>query len=59
MAGVLAERLGTDADDPRARMVAAVAMAALRTGLERWVAGGGRGDPAAFFEDALRVVSHA
>jgi AcrR family transcriptional regulator len=59
MAVVLAERLGTDVHDPRARMVAAVAMAALRTGLERWVAEDGTADLASLFEDALRAVSQA
>ena len=56
VAGVLADRLGTDPDDPRARMVAALAMAAMRTGLERWVAAGGMGDPARLFDEALRSV---
>jgi len=59
VAVVLAERLDTGADDPRARMVAAVAMAAMRTGLERWVAADGEPDLAKLFDDALRVVSQA
>jgi AcrR family transcriptional regulator len=56
VAAVLAERLGTDADDPRARMAAAVAMAALRTGLERWVTQDGAGDLARLFQDAVSAV---
>ena len=57
VAAVLADRLGTtDQDDPRPRMVAAVAMAAMRLGLERWVAGDGRADLSRLFDDALRVV---
>lgn len=59
VAGVLADRLGCEPDDPRARMVAAVAMAAMRTGLERWVATDGQVDLAKLFDDALRVVSQA
>jgi AcrR family transcriptional regulator len=59
VAAVLAERMDTDPDDPRARMVAAVAMAAMRTGLERWVAADGAVDLAKLFDDALRVVSQA
>jgi AcrR family transcriptional regulator len=57
VAGVLADRLGVDPlDDPRPRMVAAVAMAAMRLGLERWVAADGEVDLAKLFDDALRVV---
>ncbi|MBJ7359214.1 TetR/AcrR family transcriptional regulator [Nocardioides sp.] len=56
VAAVLAERLDTDVHDPDARMVAAVAMAALRTGLERWVARDGAADLALLFEDALSAV---
>ena len=57
VAGVLAERLGTqDRHDPRPRMVAAVAMAAMRLGLEVWVAQGGRVDLAKLFQDAVGAV---
>ena len=59
VAAVLSDRIGCGAEDPRARMVAAVAMAAMRTGLERWVASGGTGEPSTYFADALRVVSQA
>lgn len=56
VARVLADRLGTGPDDPRARMVAAAAMAAMRTGLERWVAGGGSGEPSTYFAEALSAL---
>ncbi len=57
VAGVLADRLGVDPlDDLRPRMVAAVAMAAMRLGLERWVAAEGEVDLAKLFDDSLRVV---
>lgn len=57
VAAVLAERLDVDPlDDPRPRMVAAVAMAAMRLGLERWVASDGQVDLAKLFDDALRAV---
>jgi AcrR family transcriptional regulator len=57
VAAVLAERLGAaDPDDPRPRMVAALAMAAMRTGLETWVARDGRGDLAALFQEAIAAV---
>jgi len=59
VSAVLAERLGLAPDDPRARMVAAVAMAAMRTGLERWAAADGEADLAKLFDDALHVVSQA
>ena len=57
VAGVLADRLGCEPDDPRARMVAAVAMAAMRLGLERWVAADGEVDLADLFQDAIRLRS--
>lgn len=57
VAAVLAERLGVDPlDDPRPRMVAAVAMAAMRLGLERWVAADGAGDLATLFDEGLSAV---
>lgn len=58
VAAVLATRIGVSEvdDDPRPRMVAAVAMAAMRLGLERWVASDGAVDLAKLFDDALRVV---
>jgi len=59
VAEVIAERLGvTDPDDPRPRIVAALAMAAMRLGLERWVASEGSADLAKLFDDALHVVRH-
>lgn len=58
VAGVLAERLGVDPlDDARPRMVAAVAMAAMRLGLERWVAADGEAELADLFQDAIRLRS--
>ena len=58
VAAVLAERLGVDPlDDARPRMVAAVAMAAMRLGLERWVAADGEVDLADLFQDAIRLRS--
>lgn len=58
VAGVLADRLGVDPlDDPRPRMVAALAMAAMRLGLERWVASDGKADLADLFQDAIRLRS--
>ena len=58
VAAVLAERLGVDPlDDTRPRMVAAVAMAAMRLGLERWVAADGEAELADLFQDAIRLRS--
>jgi AcrR family transcriptional regulator len=57
VASVLAERLGTDdPHDPRPRMVAALAMAAMRLGLDTWVAQDGRADLAVLFQDAVAAV---
>ena len=58
VAAVLADRLGVDPlHDPRPRMVAALALAAMRLGLERWVAADGRGEPAALFNEAIAAVT--
>lgn len=58
VAAVLADRLGVDPlDDLRPRMVAALAMAAMRLGLERWVAADGQGQPAALFREAMAAVT--
>lgn len=60
VAEVLADRLGSsDPHDPRPRMVAAVAMAAMRIGLDSWVAQDGRADLAVLFQDAVAAVRSA
>jgi AcrR family transcriptional regulator len=57
MADVLAERLGVSAtEDPRPRMVSAVAMAAIRTGMDGWLRDGGTGDVSVRIAAALAVV---
>ena len=57
LADVLAQRLGVSAaDDPRPRMVAAVALAAIRTGMDGWLQDGGKGDVSARIAAALAVV---
>jgi AcrR family transcriptional regulator len=55
VADVIADRLAsTDPLDPRPRLAGAIAMAAIRVGLDQWLAGDGEEDLAVLFE---RLVS--
>jgi AcrR family transcriptional regulator len=55
VADVVADRLAsTDPLDPRPRLAGAIAMAAIRVGLDQWLAGDGEEDLAVLFE---RLVS--
>ena len=56
VAAVLAQRLGTGPTDPRPQMVAAIAMAAMRIGLDTWVERDGRADLATLFQEAVGAV---
>jgi AcrR family transcriptional regulator len=53
----LAARLGADPDDPRPRLIAAVALAAFSTAVTRWVDSDGREDLAALLHGALEAVA--
>jgi AcrR family transcriptional regulator len=54
----LATRLGVDADDPRPRLIAAVALAAFSTAVGGWCSSRGREDLHALVDDALEAVAH-
>lgn len=55
VADVLADRMATtDPQDPRPRLAGALAMAAIRVGIDQWVAGDDDEDPSELFQ---RVVS--
>jgi AcrR family transcriptional regulator len=54
----LASRLGVDPDDdPRPRLIAAVALAAFSTAVTRWVGAEGREDLPALLDEALEAVA--
>lgn len=61
IAAVLTERLGAlqsdgDPADPRPRMIAAVATAAIRLSLETWVASDGTLDLTTLLQDAVKAL---
>ena len=58
VARVLAERLGVDADaDPRPRLIAGSALAAMRSSLRRWLATGGHDDLPALVADCFDLLA--
>jgi AcrR family transcriptional regulator len=56
LAQQLAERLGTNASDPRIRVTIASMGAVAATEFRTWVAEGGKGDPAARIAEALALL---
>jgi AcrR family transcriptional regulator len=56
IAELLATRMGTDADDRRPVILAAAFSGVARAAWDRWVQGGGTGDPAAEIAEALALV---
>ena len=56
-AAALAERRGVATDDPRCVLIARIALEALATAVEDWIAAGGQGDLAAAVEAAFDLTA--